>query len=74
MRCGVIWAGMPKNPDDTHIPAHLTPDELKEFLAIATPLEWSKKKLAERIIRGFLKLDAKTKEKILALGKKENPN
>lgn len=50
---------MPKKETDKRVEAHLTPDEYKQFEAIANEKQWSKKKLAENVIREFLKKNKK---------------
>lgn len=53
---------MPKRKEDKRIEAHLSPDEYKQFESVAKDKQWSNKKLAENIIRDFLKtLKAKKK-------------
>jgi len=52
---------MPKRIDDKRVEAHLSPEEFKIFEAIAIEKQWSKKKLAENIIREFLKSNKKKK-------------
>lgn len=55
---------MPKRETDKRIEAHLTPDEHAQFKAIADEKQWSLKKMAENVIRDFIKVNApKTKKK-----------
>jgi hypothetical protein len=46
---------MPKRADLKRVEAHLTPDEHLQFVAHAKEKDWSAKKLAENIIRDYLK-------------------
>lgn len=46
---------MPKRKEDKRIEAHLPPEDYKQFEAVAKEKQWSNKKLAENIIRDFLK-------------------
>jgi hypothetical protein len=52
---------MPKRDNDKRIEAHLSPEEFKAFESIANEKQWSKKRLAENIIREFLKTKKKIK-------------
>lgn len=54
---------MPKRETDKRIEAHLTPEEYTAFKAIADEKQWSNKKLAENVIREYLKAHTKTKKK-----------
>jgi hypothetical protein len=49
----------------------LTQEEYAAFKIVADSKDWSDKKMAENIIRGFLK--TANKEAILKLGKKDPP-
>lgn len=46
---------MTKREEDKRIEAHLNPEEFAQFSAIAKAKQWSNKKLAENIIREYLK-------------------
>jgi hypothetical protein len=45
---------MPKRENDIRIEAHLSPEEYKVFEKIMQDKDWSKKKLAENIIKEYL--------------------
>jgi hypothetical protein len=47
---------MAKKENDTRIEAHLSPEDIKKFDAVAKEKDWSRKKLAENIIKDFLKM------------------
>jgi hypothetical protein len=46
---------MPKNPETKRVEAHIPPEWIKEFEALAKEKDWSHKKLAENIIIEYLK-------------------
>jgi hypothetical protein len=58
-----LAAEMPKDPTKIRIEAHLTPDEFKQFAALAKDKDWSNKKLAENIIKAHLETLKKAKKK-----------
>lgn len=53
---------MAKRETDKRVEAHLSPEEYKQFESIAMEKQWSKKKLAENVIRDFIK-QSKVKKK-----------
>jgi hypothetical protein len=45
---------VPKREDDIRVEAHLSPEDYKVFEKIMHEKDWSKKKLAENIIKEYI--------------------
>lgn len=61
---------MPRNPNKKAVEAALTNEEYEAFSKIARQREWSNKKLAEIVVRAFIRAD--NKNEMIELGKKES--